>query len=304
MFHYPSASLNTSALKTHDFWRSRRTSKADVDLLRQANAILERHRTRSESDEDMLKSQYLSMRSSASDTQGMMDEWLSRFDIQKGNETWTGLSAHIWAAATGTEFETRRRQRLYDLWIAGFLKSARTDHLTLHRLALAHGNNLSPAFFYGERYFNFGDWVSPTLDNPSPVENQADWERTAALVHQDIFFRNGVMPYSARTTRDIARKKAIFEMIELINALQAHRLLHGDWPNSLAKLDAPGFGPVPDNPQTGMPYIYEVSEKGIVLKAPDVFPVEKPPSAGNFFENAFSGRRYALVFEIPSFEVK
>ncbi|MBI1325865.1 hypothetical protein GC170_22115 [bacterium] len=304
MFHYPSASLNTSALKTHDFWRSRRTSKADVVLLRLANAMIERHRIRSESDEDMLKSQYLSMKSSASDTRSMMSEWMTRYDIRNRDETWTSLSAHLWSVATGTEFETLRRQRLYDLWIAGFLKSARTDHLTLHRLASAHGNNLAPAYFYGERYFNFGDWVSPTIENPSPAENQADWERTAELIHQDIYFRSGALPYTARTTRDIARKKAIFEMIALMNALQAHRILHGDWPKSLAELDAPGFGQVPDNPLTGTPYVYEVFAKGVVLKAPDVFPNEKPPSTGNFFDHAFSNRRYALVFETPSFEVK
>ncbi len=302
-FHYASSSLNFSALKTHDFWRTRRTSQADVDLLRQANAMLERHRTRSESEEDMLKSQYLSMKSSASDTRGMMREWMSRYDFRNGGETWASLSQHLWSIATGTDFETLRRQRLSDLWIAGYLKSARTDHLTLHRLASVHGLNPNPGYFNRVRYRNFGDWVSPTIEIPSPAENQADWERAATLVHSDIYFRNGMLYWSNRSTRDIARKKAIFEMIELANTLQAHRILHGDWPKSLAQLEAPGFGPVPNSPLTGMPYIYEVSEKGVALKAPDVFPAEKPPHAGNFIDLAFSGRRYALQFEIPSFEV-
>jgi hypothetical protein len=233
-----------------------------------------------------------------------MEGLLTRYDIRIGNETWSNLSSLIWSTAIGTKFEAERRQRLNDYWMAGYLASARTDHQKLYRLSQAHGRSLDPGYFPGERYFNHADWVSPVLKNPSPEENQAAWDRFANLVHKDIYFRNGIIPYISRMTRDIARRKAIFDMIELTSVLQAHRILHGDWPKSLAELDAPGFGPIPPNPMTGEPFVYEVTGKGVILKAPDLFPTEKNQKPGNLLDLAFSGRRYALEFEIPSFEVK
>ncbi len=304
-FSMSSESLTSATFQSFDLWRSRRTSKADVELLKQANAMFDRHVARSESEEDRILAEYFYTKTITTDSRNVIESLLSRFDIRIRDESWSSLSSLIWSTAIGTRFEAERRQRLNDYGLAGYLASARTDHQTLYRLSQAHGRALDPGYFFGESYFNHGDWVSPELKNPTPEENQAAWQRYAGLIHRDIYFRYDNTPFLRRTTRDIARRKAIYDMIRLENTLQAHRILHGDWPKSLAELDAPGFGPAPKNPMTGEPFVYAQSPKGVVLKAPDLFPTEVNKSiSANGVEIFFSGRRYALEFEIPSFEVK
>lgn len=305
MFMQIPRGLNRAALMTLDHWRDGRTSKGDLEALKQANAIIDRHLARQDSPEDQIKTDYLSHRTFESISRNLIRMLRLDDSARKITGVWTDLSVHLWTTAIGIEPEAQRRQRIDDQWFGGLIASARTDHQTLFRFSEANGNPLSRDFFFGRRYYNFAEWVTPMVSNPTPERNLADWNRFAATLRQDIAHANGAFPYHyGYLSRDIARNRAIFELRNLAATLRAHRILHGDWPKSLAEIDAPGFEPVPNNPMTGAPYVYEVTATGIVLKAPDPFPTAKNPKPRESFDMSGGGQRYALEFEIPSFVVK
>jgi ABC-type transport system involved in cytochrome c biogenesis permease component len=298
---FAAAGVTNMAIQTLNYWMEGRTAKGDVDLLRKANALIERHLSRSESAEDRMKSEYFATKQSIEDSRNLMREFVLAGPEEKGRGTWGDLSVAIWSSAIGIEPEVERRRRIYDLWVAGYIASARTDHATLFAMEQARGSYRDKAYFYGVLAYNHFDWVTPLVPNPSPERNEEEWRNMTSLGRRDVFFNQIAYRNIGSMGRDTARKLAFFKLMELANMLRAHRLTHGEWPKTLADLKAEGFGPVPGNPMTGQPFIYSVGENAIILKAPDLFETVRKTPIRKGFSYQGNGQRFELEFEIPTF---
>jgi ABC-type transport system involved in cytochrome c biogenesis permease component len=303
-FRNGSGALQFYAIDTLNFWTFARTSKADVELLLRANEMIDRHRARSDMLADDLKSGYLVNRAYISNPDNLMKGWYLTESLPNSRGPWSALSLSIWKAAIGIDPEIQRRLRIYDYWFAGLLKSMDTDHRTLHAMTEARGSTLSPDYRFGRRPYNFADWVTPLIQNPSPLENENEWQKASTVFQTDIEHQNSPFFWTQTTARAVARDKAFFDMMKVANMVRAYRILHGEWPESLTKTEVPGFGPVPKNPMTGEPFQYEARGDSIVLRAPDLFPTQKDPKPRKGFHLQHAGQSYAIEFDIPSFVVK